>query len=155
MKSVYLFLVIFVLPLAAQTFSSGSTGSDGPLDLAAGDRVVQLPDSGVLNYTTINVPSGRTLSFMNNLRNSAAILLAQGAVVVSGTVLVSAPGRTLGPGGFFGGAPGQPGFGPGGGVTDFNSPQRNGSWVGPLHSFRTSEVLAVEELHYVDPPLRW
>ena len=30
----------------AQTFSSGSTGADGTLDLTAGDRTVQLPESG-------------------------------------------------------------------------------------------------------------
>ena len=53
-------LLLLPLSVAAQTFSSGSTGADGALDLAAGDRRVQLPDSGILNYTTVNIPNGRT-----------------------------------------------------------------------------------------------
>jgi hypothetical protein len=34
---------------AGQTFSSGSTGVDGALDLTSGDQVVQLPSTGILN----------------------------------------------------------------------------------------------------------
>jgi len=116
----------------AQTFSSGSTGADGALDLTAGDRTVQLPDSGILNYTTVNIPAGRILTFGLNLRNTPVVMLAQGAVLISGTINVSASGRTPGPGGFYGGdvAP-NPGFGPGGGVC-CAAPARDGQWVGPL-----------------------
>ena len=74
----------------AQTFNSGSTGADGVLDLTAGDRQVQLPESGVLNYTTINIPAQRTLTFKSNLANTPVTMLAQGNVTIAGTVDVSA-----------------------------------------------------------------
>lgn len=139
----------------AQTFSSGSTGADGVLDLTSGDREVQLPDTGILNYITVNIPSGRKLTFISNLRNSPVIILAKGSVTIAGSIDVSAKtlsitpsgGRTPGPGGFYGGlgvgsgALGQPGFGPGGGqpvnpnagVNCGNIPiEASGKWVGPL-----------------------
>jgi hypothetical protein len=130
-------LLAFVFALAAigQTFSSGSTGADGALDLTAGDRTVQLPASGILNYTTVNIPAGKTLTFGMNLRNTPVVMLAQGAVLISGSIDVAAPynrnralsNRIPGPGGFYGGDPGLPGFGPGGG-----QPWAQGQWIGPL-----------------------
>jgi len=123
-----------------QTFSSGSTGADGSLNLATACTqsvcYVQLPPSGILNYTTINVPSGRTLKFFRNLNNTPVILLAQGDVTIQGSVDVSAtmtyfgqnPSRVPGPGGFYGGASGQPGFGPGAG----SSTTKDAKWVGAL-----------------------
>lgn len=126
------------LPAQAQVFSSGSTGADGPLDLTSGNRVVQLPESGILNYTTVNIPAGKTLTFKLNSRNTSVILLTQGTVTVAGTINTSAGGRTPGPGGFYGGAPNLnggagpnlPGFGPGGGPQADGS--RHGRWIGPL-----------------------
>jgi len=138
---------IFVLAALGQTFSSGSTGVDGALDLTSGDMVVQLPESGILNYTTINVPAGRTLMFKPNTLNTPVVLRAQGSVTVAGRIDVSQTagcfvssgdpncgnwnGSRLfhipGPGGFYGGAVDQPGFGPGGGA-----PNNPGQWIGPL-----------------------
>ena len=126
------------LVVCAQTFSSGSTGADGVLDLTATDRIVQLPESGVLNYTTINIPSNRTLTFKRNSRNTPVTLLAQGNVIISGTIDISAPYEISslnsfsepGPGGFYGGQSGMLGFGPGGGT--LNCASRLGKWVGPL-----------------------
>ena len=59
-------VVLFVaVPMAgAQTFSSGSTGTDGPLspdnsqgnctlDVGYYTCTIQVPESGILNYTTI------------------------------------------------------------------------------------------------------
>lgn len=135
-KSVYVpTLLFFALSAVGQTFSSGSTGADGALDLTSGDRTVQLPDSGILNYTTVNIPAGKFLNFKNNLANTPVVMLAQGAVTISGVIDVSAPRsrdtsasfKTPGPGGFYGGDPGLPGFGPGGGAVF--SP---GQWIGPL-----------------------
>ena len=131
-NSIRFLLLTFVCALGGvgQTFSSGSTGADGALDLTSGDRVVPLPPSGIFNYTTVNIPAGRTLTFGMNLRNTPVIMLAQGAVLISGTINVSGSNnRTPGPGGFYGGAPGQDGFGPGAGLA---SGQYNGSWIGPL-----------------------
>ncbi len=135
---------ILLLSLSAQgqSFNSGSTGADGPLDLTSGNRVVQLPESGVLNYTTVNIPANRVLTFKRNSRNTPVYMLAQGNVIVIGTIGVDAgtdpdipsSNRTPGPGGFYGGAVGspggQPGFGPGGGLPDGTN--GNGRWVGPL-----------------------
>jgi len=114
----------------AQTFSSGSTGADGVLDLTSGDRQVQLPDSGILNYVSVNIPAGRTLTFKSNFGNTPVTILSQGQVTIGGNVNVSAsPFVAPGPGGFFGGGGvGQPGYGPGGGQT----PGQAGTWAGPL-----------------------
>jgi hypothetical protein len=54
-------------------------------------------------------------------------ILAQGDVVINGTIWLDASNQTPGPGGFFGGAEYQAGFGPGGGA-----PGQHGRWIGPL-----------------------
>lgn len=131
------FILLCFASAQAQTFVSGSTGADGPLDLTSGDRTVQLPASGVLNYTTVNIPAGRALTFARNLRNTPVVMLAQGDINIAGLINVSAPGgsniqdrRIPGPGGFYGGESGQAGFGPGSGQPSCNS--RDGQWIGPL-----------------------
>jgi hypothetical protein len=141
--AVALFLSFGAWQAGAQSFSSGSTGADGALDLSAMACVncsVQLPPSGILNYTTVNVSSGKNLFFVRNLQNTPVVLLAQGNVTIAGAIDVSqfsarvfgtsdpAPYRLPGPGGFYGGAITQPGFGPGGGAAPFGS----GKWIGPL-----------------------
>ncbi len=145
MRSVFpaLIVVFFINSMVfGQGFSSGSTGADGPLDLATMSCTtceIQLPESGVLNYTTVNVPAGKTLKFKNNTMNTPAIILAQSDVIISGSINISSPGqRVPGPGGFHGGAPNlnggagpnPPGFGPGGGPQQDGN--RNGKWIGPL-----------------------
>lgn len=135
-------LLTLTFTAQAQSFSSGSTGADGALDLStmncpSGTCQVQLPESGILNYTTVNIPQGRTLVFKRNARNTPVVMLVQGDVTIAGAINVSAssdpdyPARysTPGPGGFYGGAPGQDGLGPGGGQA---SPYHDGKWVGPL-----------------------
>ncbi len=138
-------IVCFVLlPVSvdAQTFSSGSTGADGALDLAtiscpANICHIQLPESGILNFTTVNIPQGKELRFKNNSRNTPVTLLAQGPITIAGAIDVSSAyifgsgvcGGTferLGPGGFRAGLP--VGFGPGGGTIN----QQHGRWLGPL-----------------------
>ena len=128
----------------AHAFDSGSTGADGALAPAANSGVVeiQLPESGILNYTTVNIPVGVTLKFKRNTLNTPVVMLASGNVTIAGTVDVSGghgayvgtagdgstgddgvPGRG-GPGGFDGGRGGSTdpanrlggaGLGPGGG----------------------------------------
>lgn len=127
---------------SAHAFDSGSTGADGALEPAANSGVleIQLPESGILNYTTVNIPTGVTLRFKRNTLNTPVVMLASGNVTIAGTVDVSGehgahagtagngnladdgvPGKG-GPGGFDGGrggtAPNVPaagGLGPGGG----------------------------------------
>jgi hypothetical protein len=136
----------FVVLLASssafgQTFSSGSTGADGALAPSSGTSEVwiQLPESGILNYTTITIPANVTVRFKKNSQNTAVIMLAQGDVVIRGSVNLDADyldargnrDYTLpGPGGFAGARifTGQPGLGPGGGVPGVSAAR----WVGPL-----------------------
>src|SRR4051794_26564281 len=85
--------VLFLVPLLArgQSFSSGSTGIDGALDLSIGNnnpRVIQLPESGILNYTTVNIPVNATLVFQRNVGNTPVVMLAQGNVTIAGTINV-------------------------------------------------------------------
>lgn len=148
-KDILLYIVISValapLTINAQSFSSGSTGADGALDLSTVSCPqtvfgcqLQVPESGIFNFTTVNIPAGATLSFIPNLRNTAVIILAQGAVTIGGTIQISGGKdyvhRTLnlvaaGPGGFAGGnLGGHNGFGPGGG----NTADTRGRWVGPI-----------------------
>src|SRR5688572_6034429 len=94
MKNAALFIAYFFtlfLPINGQSFSSGSTGADGALNLSTsicpgGPCEVQLPESGILNYTTVNIPSGVTLRFKPNFRNTPAILLVQGNVTIGGVI---------------------------------------------------------------------
>lgn len=124
-------------PLAA-AFNSGSTGSDGAFNPTV-TTTVTLPESGILNYTTVNIPAGVTVTFKKNTTNTPVVLLASGNVTVAGSINVSGGGSTNtgasgdgaigddgvpgvgGPGGYAGGRGGQPGqqggngLGPGGG----------------------------------------
>jgi hypothetical protein len=127
----------------AQGFSSGSTGADGALDVGA-DTTISLPPDGILNYTTINVIAGATLSFSRNPLNTPVYLLATGDITIAGTIDVSGKegtssppvGGAGGPGGFDGGMPGfisvgpGAGYGPGagqGGTAWSNAPGNAGS----------------------------
>jgi len=122
----------------AQNFSSGSTGSLGAFSPASNTTVI-LPSDGILNYTTVTIPNGVTVSFTPNAANTPVTMLATGDVTINGTInlngtngtpgqvnnATSQPGRPGGPGGFAGGAGGMggqtntfgsPGMGPGGGI---------------------------------------
>lgn len=110
----------FALKAAGQSFTSGSDGSLGALNVTE-NMTVDLPPNGILNYTTINIDSGRTLTFRSNPNNTPVYLLAQGDVVIEGTIDVSGTqgnnvqGGLPGPGGFGGGSPGSVGVAPGDG----------------------------------------
>src|SRR5712692_5759870 len=118
-------------PLLAQlnNFSSGSTGADGAFSPTT-SQTIQVPESGVFNFTTINIPTGVTITYTRNSKNSPLIILATGDVTIAGTItltggngLSSGGGGRGGPGGFDGGAAGfgfdtfvgATGDGPGGG----------------------------------------
>jgi hypothetical protein len=119
------------VPLLAQSFVSGSTGADGAYSPACTTCTVDVPPSGVLNYTTVNIGSGTLVTFNRNVSNTPVTILATGDVTIAGSIDVSGasavggvPGRG-GPGGFdggvggagFGSSPdGTPGGGPGGGL---------------------------------------
>jgi hypothetical protein len=99
-------------------FNSGSTGADGAFNPES-SQSVQLPPSGVFNYTSVNIPAGVTITYEKNATNTPVTILASGDVTIAGTIDVSAkppaeagnlsgPGRA-GPGGFDGGRGGQSG----------------------------------------------
>ncbi len=129
-------------PVIAQTFGSGSTGSDGAF-APTGDTILPVPASGIFNFTTVHIPAGVTVRFTPNSSNTPLTILATGDVTVAGTIDVSggnglagsATGPTInlggvgGPGGFAGGQ-GQArgsssgitgGQGPGGGTHGANA----------------------------------
>ena len=111
--------------------SSGSTGADGAFSPTVNTQVT-LPASGVLNYTTVNIPSGVTVTFLKNTANTPVTILASGDVTVAGIIDLSGkPGNPTGaagngavgddgvpgvggPGGFDGGRGGKAPLGQGG-----------------------------------------
>lgn len=133
----------FVAPVYA--FDSGSTGSDGALTPNV-DTEISLPSDGILNYTSIDIPSGVTVRFARNGLNTPVTLLVSGDATIAGSINLSgaaAPGSNGagdgnvaddglpgngGPGGYQGGLGGttdsvpvgarvgQAGVGPGGGL---------------------------------------
>lgn len=119
-------IALLLWSTAAYAYTSGSTGADGPFSPTA-NTVVTLPSNGVLNYTTINIPSGVTVTFQKNAANTPVYLLATGNVTIDGTISVNGGNATTtdtgkgGPGGFdgaYGGGyltTGGKGLGPGGG----------------------------------------
>jgi len=112
-------------PVTAQSFDAGSDGSDGALVVDT-NTVLQVPDDGIFNFTTVQVDVGVVLGFTANALNTPVYILATGDVTIAGTVHVNAGHGTAalaglgGPGGFRGGIPnpvagaGGPGLGPGG-----------------------------------------
>ena len=129
-----IFLMMAAMSSAgAAGFSSGSSGVDGAFSPTS-DTTVQLPASGVLNYTTVNIPSGVTVRFTQSVK-APVVMLASGDVTIAGTIDVSGtssvntgPATLLnqggigGPGGYDGGQGGLlvntasgSGYGPGGG----------------------------------------
>lgn len=141
--------------LPALAYDSGSTGADGAFSPTVNTQL-QIPESGVFNFTTVNIPTGVTVTFAKNSTNTPVVMLASGNVTVAGTISLSAgsstnvaaagdgnlgddgiPG-TGGPGGFDGGRGGQPGkgnggngLGPGAGFGGkFHSPYINGGGGG-------------------------
>jgi len=118
-------------PARAQlnNFSSGSTGADGAFSPTT-SQTIQVPESGVFNFTTINIPTGVTITYTRNSKNTPVTILATGDVTIVGTISVAGAGGLSnggggrgGPGGYDGGAAGfgfdtfvgVTGDGPGGG----------------------------------------
>lgn len=142
-------LVLIVICAAISTraqqcsFSSGSTGANGAFAPIA-NQTIQLPESGVFNYTTVNIPRGVTIKFLRNSKNTPVTILASGNVTIAGTIDISGGDGTKsiygagassgvgvgGPGGFDGGRGGfsfapffaaVAGDGPGGGAAPTNN----------------------------------
>ena len=94
------------------TFSSGSTGADGAFSPTT-SQTIQVPESGTFNFTTINIPTGVTITYTRNSKNTPVTILATGDVTIQGTInvagvvgLTNGGGGRGGPGGYDGGAAG-------------------------------------------------
>ena len=124
------------------------------------NTTIALPPDGVLNYTTVNIQSGITVTFTPNAANTPVTMLATGDITIAGTVHVNGvsgfglvcsvsaptinPGGRGGPGGFAGGQsgmkglsnnPGSAGYGSGGGNPGVNTSTVQGGTYGAPASF--------------------
>src|SRR5580698_9626948 len=75
------------------TFSSGSTGADGPLTYAPSLGTVYFPPAGlaqrtnnIYNFTTITIGTGTTVRVSGWVINGPVYWLAQSDVTISGTL---------------------------------------------------------------------
>lgn len=133
---------------AQNSFSSGSTGADGAFNPTT-PQTIAVPDSGVFNFTTVNIPASVTITFSRGTNNKPLTILASGDVVIAGTINLdgkvgnaNGTGGSGGPGGFDGGTggygfdqsfSGTPGDGPGGGgggIGSGTNPQPGGGGGG-------------------------
>jgi len=107
-------LMLIVLPGQVAAYVSGSSGVDGALNVTTNTQL-QLPPSGIFNYTDVTIAAGATLTFAKNANNTPVTILASGDVTIDGTINVNgsnggnygngSPG-VGGPGGYNGGRAG-------------------------------------------------
>lgn len=89
-------LIALSLSGAVFAYESGSTGADGALNPTVNTQI-QLPANGVLNYTTVNIPAGVTVTFAKNTTNTPVVILVGGDATIAGTIEVSGtPGAATG-----------------------------------------------------------
>ena len=114
----------FLLSPNLSAFESGSTGADGAFSPTSNIQI-GIPEDGILNYTSFNIPENVTVKFAQNQTNTPVYILVQGDAVIDGTIDISGiNGNDFGiaPPGSYAGGLGQQvninggnGFGPGGG----------------------------------------
>ncbi len=129
LPSLLLALLVFgAWPVEAQV-NSGSNGSDGAFNPQS-NITIDMADhpTGIYQYTSVNIPSGVTVTFTPNAKNTPVVWLVQGDCVIGGSVWlggnipINGTGGMGGPGGYEGGSagagnnPGGIGKGPGGGA---------------------------------------
>jgi hypothetical protein len=132
-------------PPALAVVDSGSTGADGVFDPPV-NRELELPPSGIFNFTSVNVRSGVTVTFKRNATNTPVVMLVSGNVTIAGSIVLSGgssknagaagdgnlgddaiPGKG-GPGGYDGGVGGQVGVNT---IAAGQGPRRGGNGLGP------------------------
>src|SRR5438067_6772114 len=72
----------------ANAFNSGSTGADGAF-APTESKSIAVPDSGVFNFTTVNIPANVTITFTRNSKNTPLTILASGDVTIDGAIVVA------------------------------------------------------------------
>ena len=127
MKSSILTLLLGCICLVPTTgnaqVNSGSDGHDGAFNPTQSVEIdMDNHPDGIYQYTSVNIPSGVSVTFKSNAKNSAVVWLVQTTCIINGTVDVSGQSTANGeagdggPGGFSGGSGGtipRPGQGPG------------------------------------------
>lgn len=126
-SNIFILIISLVISSAANAaFDSGSTGADGAFSPTS-NTVLQIPDNGIFNFTTVNIPTGVTVTFTKNPLNTPITILATGNIAIAGTINLNGGNASYivagvgGPGGFDGGLggvaykDGRRGEGPGGG----------------------------------------
>src|ERR1017187_1140796 len=128
---------------ASAQVNSGSNGSDGAFNPTT-NTVINMADhpNGVYQYTSVNIPTNVTVTFIPNANNSPVTWLVQSNCVINGTVNVSGQnangtiGGAGGPGGWAGGSGGSnpsSGQGVGGG-----NPSEAGSFASQGYNLEVS-----------------
>jgi hypothetical protein len=88
----------------SNVFNSGSTGADGAFAPTT-SQTIALPESGVFNFTTVNIPQDVFITFARNSKNTPVTILASGNITIGGQIYVSgttAPSSGNGAGGLGG-----------------------------------------------------
>ena len=131
-------VAVLVCGSAQAQVNSGSNGSDGAFNPTT-NTVINMADhpTGIYHYTSVNIPTNVTVTFIPNANNTPVVWLVQSNVVINGVVDLSGKqynensGGAGGPGGWAGGNGGtipSAGQGPGGGATGSNLPPGGGSF---------------------------
>jgi len=84
--AVTLALAVWLAMVASAQVNSGSNGSDGALNPTATNTVINMADhpTGIYNYTSVNIPSYVTVTFIPNASNTPVVWLVQGNVTING-----------------------------------------------------------------------
>ena len=106
--------------------NTGSNGSDGAFNPAT-SVVINMADhpNGIYQYSSVNIRTNVTVTFIPNANNTPVVWLAQNDVLINGTVSVSGQSSTSSQG-----APGGPGGYKGGDGANGNSPATSGQGPG-------------------------
>lgn len=87
-------LIAVAIPVVpALAFDSGSTGADGAFAPTADTQLV-MPQSGIFNFTTVDIPVGVDVTFIKNAGNTPVTILASGDVNIAGVVTVNGGNAT-------------------------------------------------------------
>src|SRR3989454_12323780 len=86
-------LALALAPGLALGFDSGSTGADGAFNPTVNTQL-PLPPSGIFNFTSVNIPSGVTVTFQKNTTNTPVTILASGNVAIAGALSVTGTSST-------------------------------------------------------------
>jgi hypothetical protein len=81
------FVGVCIAPSLALAFNSGSTGADGAFSPTVNTEL-EMPPSGVFNFTTVTIPTGVSVTFKKNATNTPVVWLASGNITIAGTVSV-------------------------------------------------------------------